>query len=401
MSSLYAIACRRLTFLRGDYDGDRAWICWEPDIVTPFTNASLPEFPPIEFYGIEKDRTKVSDLLQHKDYMNQFLRHAFNFNMQPSLLGSCTTYYEALCYHQRSINTPQARNIAVLLGKLVDSAKGGFKFDDASWTAYLKREGLDKRLPTPAYKDRDKAKPTDHMIDRLVFEVAKNVRQKALGSFDKHFQDVSKWDEDLICLRNELVTDSKIDDSTGLVLKSLEVDLEAIANYWMHNVQPGKDVEDSRPAQKSNMPSFRAIVDKCRVDFLAINPATPQGIANDADSNTKLWERPLAHSKTSHWDLLKASVAFHLYYKRNFKFVWHIAGVELGEIKAMAKGRGTYRVVTNEMFEAFKLDRRLVDGSRERDMELEKAEQPREAEEEDDDDEFNDSIWDDEMDLDF
>lgn len=351
----------------------------------PFKNAAVPDFPPLDFYGIEKDNTKVADHLAYSDYMNRFLRQAFNFNLQSNMLGPCTNYHEAFCYLNNAIDSPPAINIAVLLGNLVDSAKGGFIFDDPKWTSFLKKNGLPLRLQPPAYKNRDKAKPTNHMIDQLVFEVAKKIREKALGDFDDRFREAVSWDRDLVRIRNNMADHATSDESLALVLKNLELDLEGILRFWMNNARPEDENDESRPPRKGNALSFRAVVEKCRGDFLALGPRTdelsPRRMNMNTNPNVKSvtaavvvservrqWQEEYSTGKNnSPWALVKASVAFHHHHKR--AFVWHLAGIELGEMKAMAKGKGTFRVVINELFDAFKLDSKLVDGVKRREME--------------------------------
>ena len=348
----------------GDYDGDKAWICWDSDIVTPFENAEVPIHPTIASYGIEKDTTKVSDLLGHNDCTNRFLRHAFKFNLQINMLGTCTNYHEAYCYHKGTIDSPQAISIGVLLGNLVDSAKSGFMFDDAKWAAFQKRKSLPRNLSKPAYKDKNKAKPTTHLIDHLVFVIARNTREDVLRKFNEHFHDVSPRDDDLSRIRNDTVEEAKSHAELAKVLENLETGLKTINNYWKRYVRVDQDDEDNRPtSSKPNGPSFITVVEQCRGDFLTLSPTLDTPATSDKIAT---WQHDHAVGRSSHWDVLKASVVFHRYYMSTF--IWHVAGVELGEIKAMARGRGTYRVVDGAVFEALKLDPRVVDGAVRREM---------------------------------
>lgn len=353
----------------------------------PFRNSDVPPFPDLETYGIEKDTSTIADVISHSDYLNVFLRHAFNFNLQSSMLGICSMYHEAYCYHQKPVHSPQAVSIAVLLGNLVDSAKGGFQFDDAKWVAYLKKNELPRTLTKPAYKDRQKARPTRNLIDHLVFVVAKGVRQKALHEFDKHFIDVSPRDDDLLRIRNEEVEEAKSNKPLASVLKNLEAGLKDINRFWSIHARVEDLDENMLPQRKSKSTdtmTFGNLVEKCRADFLSLKPTIDEQCG--ASDRISIWQRDHACGRSSDWDLLKASVAFHLYYNKGF--VWHLAGVELGKIKATARGTGTYRTVVGEVFDALKLDKRVVHGARRREM-LEREEREGEGEGED---EFG--VWD-------
>ena len=372
----------------GDYDGDTVWLCWEPDIVEPFVNAMVPDPLGPSSFGIEKDSVKVSDLLAQPNYIDNFLRHAFNFNLRPNMLGICSNYHEALCYSTNSVASVEAVEIGHLLGLLVDSAKNGYIFDEARWTSYLVANNLKKRLPIPAYGDKGNAKPTRHIIDRLVFEVAKGIRHKALGDLSTHYNEAGYWDVDLVQIRNDAIEDAKSNASLDEVLKRLTVSLEAIRQYWALNNRPEKSDQNLRPLKENNGPSFRAVVETCRQDFLALSPTPADTALDDIPKPIRDWQQEHKAGKPSHWDHLKASVAFYRYYKSNF--VWFTAGLELCEIKAMAGGKGTYRVATSEMYESFKLDDKLVDRKR-------KGEAEQEASgsviDEEDTDEFDDWDW--------
>jgi hypothetical protein len=340
----------------GDYDGDKAWICWDPDIVGPFENADVPDHPKIEFYGIEKDNTKIGDLSPHPDYTSRFLRHAFEFNLQMNMLGICSQYHEAYCYKFRAINNAQAMSIGMLLGNLVDSAKGGFKFDEAKWAAFKRKNKLPMILPKPAYKDKNNQKPTIHLIDHLVFVTAKHTRENVLRKFSEQFKDVVRPDDDLSRVRNEALEEAKNNKDLAEVLANLEKGIRTINTYWKEHVQIDPDDNDTRPTTRPDAPSFRTVVERCREDFIQLSPELSAPPTSDRIAS---WQSDHSAGRSSHWDHVKASVAFHRYSPK--AFIWHVAGIELGEIKAMTRGRGTYRVVVGEIFESFKLDPKIVD----------------------------------------
>ena len=356
----------------------------------PFRNADVPPFPKLESYGIEKDTSTVADIESDHDYSNAFLRHAFNFNLQPNMLAKCTLYHEAYCYHENAIDSSQAISIAVLLGNLVDSAKGGFQFDEAKWVAYLKKNGLSRTLTKPAYRDRQKAKPTGNLIDHLVFVVAKRVREKALHEFDKRFSDISPRDDDLFRIRNEEHEEAKKNRPLASVLKNLEIGLKDINTFWGIHARREDLDEEIRPSRKSGTMTFTNLVERCRADFVSLRPTLDDQFSSETSDRISNWQRDHARGRSSYWDLLKASVAFHLYHKGSF--IWHMAGIELGEIKATACGRGAYRTVVGDVFEAFKLDKRVVDRAMRKDM-IEKEGESRVLEGvEEEEDEFG--VWD-------
>ena len=345
----------------GDYDGDKAWVCWDPDIVGPFRNAQVPDLPKVEFYGIKKDNTKVSDLLPHQDYMNEFLCHGFDFNLRSTMLGTCTVYHEKLCYHNKAIDSELAKQIAGLLGNLVDSAKGGYIYDKSKWTYFLRRNNLPMYLTEPAYKDRN-VRPTNHLIDYLVHVTAKNVKDDVLKKFSEHFQDVSDRDDDLSQLRTEAVEEAKANKELAEVLNNLKTDLKTVKDFWVKHAHV-EDDEAVHPTRKSKALTFRTVVERCRWDFLNLGPTLDSPPTSD---KIAAWQRNHAARRPSDWDRLKASVAF--YHHSKGTFIWHVAGVELGEIKAMAKGRGTYNIVSQEIYEVMKLDSKAVDRALRREM---------------------------------
>lgn len=316
-----------------------------------------------------KETTKVSDILSSPNSTDDFLRHVFRFNHQNNMLGYCTVYHESLCYSHLPLDHPTAVAIAYINGYLVDRAKAGIEFDEKSWLAFLKSQGLRTHLPKPAYKDKDKAQPTNHLIDRLVFQVAKGVREDALGKFHTTFKHVPTWDEDLVRLYNAEHELSKTDPDLKQVLSNLRTELQKISKYWSDHMRFVD--EDSPSARKSNTLPFRAVVERCRADFIALRPSScgAQDITtNNNNNNNNLtiqrWSRESQNPNTSsgHWPLLKASALFKEHHSR--AMVWWIAGVELGETKAISRGRGTYRVVVDSIFHALKLDAKVVDGVR-------------------------------------
>ncbi|KAL8781211.1 MAG: hypothetical protein Q9213_006104 [Squamulea squamosa] len=390
----------------GDYDGDKAWICWEPCVVDPFHNAPVAKSPSLDIYGIEIEKTTVSDLFASDDYMDRFLHLGFNFNLQSSLLGVCTSYFERLCYQRNDIRSPSATKIAQLLGHLVDRAKGGIIFDEEKWIAFLKREGLLKSLPRPAYKDKLKGVPKKaNLIDCLVFETAKGVREKALGGFSARFKNVGTYDTDITTLYKYEVEEAKQDQGIKKALVDLKSDMQTIKDFWtthcMRSDELGGGEEASgfgiRARRKSVLP-FQAIAERVRDDFLALRPSA-EAIAlspiverwNRECQSTPSSTPPSSSLPPNRWTLLKASTVFYHHHDRNF--IWYAAGVELGILKSQAKGVGTYRSVVGDIWECFKVDGKAVARKKRKSEEDQGFNVGGQRFEDDDADEYGDWGW--------
>ena len=300
-----------------------------------------------------------------------------------SMLGICSNYHESLCYHDSSIDSPSAISISLLLGYLVDSAKGGYIFDDARWIDYLRQIGLPTSLQPPAYKARKTSRENrDSLIDQLVFHVAKEEREKALKDFNRRFDCVSSQDADLVVLRNLEFEKAKTNKTTQSVMKNLKEGLESMFNYWKKYAKREDDEDHGPSRRRSSVLSFRSVVEQCREDFLALRPIIDKDIIDQCPDTVRRWQDEHSAGRSSYWDLLKASVAFY-HFHRSVSFVWHIAGVELGEIKATKGGRGAYRCVVGDVFNTLKLDGKLVPEARRTAMQMEELRKDK-----DDSDEF-------------
>ena len=347
-------------------------------MVDPFENSPVPLCPPLKFYGIEKDKLKVKDIISDTNYISVFLRHCFNFQFRSNLLGSCTLYHEALGYHRKRIDEEDTMILGSLLGLLVDAPKAGLCFGEKEWMALLNKLKLSKRFPKPAYKDKDNAKPTNHIIDNLVFKIAKGVRVDTLGKFSKHFAHVQSWDDDLVRFSTREDDLKQDDQALKTVLADLQERFKGIAHYWGANTYIPDNNEVHEP-RKPNPISFSAVVEKCRADFLAIKPS-----CLGQEVNISLLIKRLdnnygdALGMWGHWRLLKASAFFRKYHE--WSMVWHVAGAELAELKATAGGFGTYRIVAGSIYPAMKLDGKLVDSNKKR-LTLRNEEGDREEEE--------------------
>ena len=351
----------------GDFDGDRAWVCWDPSIVQPFHNyvnpadpRNLPSMPDDRELGIEKDVRNVSSLVAEPNDLSAFLHHAFDFTFQENMLGRCTAYHEALCYHGRAIDDPAAMKIASLAGRLVDGAKGGLQFSPANWRNLLDTLGVPRALTRPAYKNRKRAKPTNHALDRLVFEVAKDVREATLARFCRTFGDAGSWDPDLVRLWKFELEEAARDPCYKMILDSLVDEFRELSDQWSLVVGSFGDDEDDEfwnmKPKRGIYSSFSHCIETIRLGFSSIQP-TQQVHCARVDG----WMRERdAHADVgcNRWELIKASGLFYNFHKRSF--VWHVAGSELGILKANARGPGSNRPVIREIHEAMKIDQTMA-----------------------------------------
>ena len=328
----------------------------------------------MEYYGLTKDNTTVGDIFgSDDDYANRFLVHAFNFNIQPPLLGAVTHYFEAYCYAEGSISSTMAKNIGSLLGLLVDSAKGGFIFNYALWDSFKRKHNLPMFPPKPAYKDKDKTSRTDNIIDYLM-QIAKEVRQKALGDFSAKFKGAEERDDDLTGIwksEDELATK---DPGLRAVLKVLQKQIDDLHDFWVTHIPSRETHTPLEYARK-----FDAVKEQNRDQFLAIRP-----LESSTHPMATRWRSDTGSSKGS-WQLLKASALFQR--RSTGSFPWWTCGKELGEIKLRAMGKGHW--VVEDLYVPYRLDAKMVGRMEGRGEEVVGGE---EGEEED---EFRDEGWED------
>ena len=324
----------------------------------------MPGPPSLDTYGISKETTKVGEIYDHHDYLTRFLHLGFGFNLQKDLLGSCSNYHKSLCYHEKDISGTSAIEIALLLGLLVDRAKGGYLFDTETWDRYKAKNKLRPNYNKPAYEDQDNPpRQCSNVIDHLIFNVAKGVKDKALSSFHQSFKDVRTYDDELTRISKEATEAAQGDSAAETVLRKLKKEFEKIYEYWRLNGRgQDDDLAVQRPKRGKDLEiSFRVLAEKSRDDFLALAPfADEQAMTTNTSSLLKTWHLEWARGGGS-WSLLKASMLFSIYHAKSKSFCWFVAGVELGEIKASVGGRGTYRFVVSGLHEAFKIDGKTVD----------------------------------------
>ncbi|OTB06797.1 hypothetical protein M426DRAFT_318509 [Hypoxylon sp. CI-4A] len=309
----------------GDYDGDIAWVCWEPAIVNNFRNADMPNVPNLFEAGIiHKENQRYCDLKETRNITSEFLLRAFRFNLQHNLLGMCTNYKERLCYARNSVEDDTAILLSTLISHLVDRAKQGIVFTEEDWA------GLRKTLsrvdpPNPQYKRETwggKGEPT-HIIDYVKFAVGKPTVEGELRLFNESLGNSEHWDKDLARFYEHFEKfqrpfserkDAIRMSTWELILAELKKDIDAVAQEWP-SIRGGE-----WDAKVTN------IYDK----WQRINPTSK---ASSKITRALMFEDQVT-TGYSNWDLLKASFCFKLYYRKHPKMVWYIAGKQLANLKA-------------------------------------------------------------------
>ncbi|KAI1484054.1 RNA dependent RNA polymerase-domain-containing protein [Daldinia eschscholtzii] len=309
----------------GDYDGDIAWVCWEPTIVNNFRNAEMPDVPDLFQQGIiRKETSTYLDLAGADDITSEFLSRAFRFNLQQNLLGMCTNYKEKLCYARNSVQDESAILLSTLISNLVDRAKQGIVFTEQDWARLRKR--LSKvDPPDPQYKKDNwgtQGKPT-HIIDYVKFGVGQPIVNRELKSFQESLSQAENFDKDLIkyyqyfekfqrplAERREAVKQL----TWERILEKLKKDIDTVALEW----------PKSRGEWDAKLTS---LYDKWQ-------EIEPTDKLKSETVQSLLLQEDQAKIGLSSWDLLKASFGFRMYYSKFPKFVWYVAGKQLAYLKA-------------------------------------------------------------------
>ncbi|KAJ0383438.1 hypothetical protein COL922a_010480 [Colletotrichum nupharicola] len=334
----------------GDYDGDEAWVCWEPAIVSNFVNANVPPSPDLSRY-LKKDKTLYEDLVRRHGKVAAvpaMIKQSIAFSVRPSFLGIATNFKERLCYKMNSVNNNYALWLSTLLGNLVDQSKQGFEFTADDWKRF-RREVLDSHkfrdLDEPAYKSESwssRGNPA-HIIDYLKFSVAKPTIDKELERFHRAMNtrsgskrelrclQLSKedneeltaeyWDPDLVTPHDELEKLASTMPVLKKVLKNLRKDLMALEEQWGKSVTMTKDKDEL----------LRRMLEVYEL-WCAIQPRADEELNPLATAYLKKSFKTEEHTT---WALIRASTAFKYWYKRKSTLLWRMAGKQLQRIKAM------------------------------------------------------------------
>ncbi|KAH7360168.1 RNA dependent RNA polymerase-domain-containing protein [Rhexocercosporidium sp. MPI-PUGE-AT-0058] len=338
----------------GDFDGDIAWVCWEPSIVSNFETAEVPKACNLVEEGLlRQDKTTYGQLVgtinDNEAKVSLFLRKSFEFNMRQNLLGICTTYKEHVCYTQGSIDTPASRYLSQLLSNLVDQQKQGYIFEENDWT-YFKETKVKIKPRKPRYKTEDPVANAKHIIDHLKY-VAEKTIDKALISFHQTFPDPPYWDGDLASYFYKFADLATRDPVWEKLLDDLKADVTTLKELWTKKFQHSNNSKrnpNSR-GESESVPDFAEFCNDLYERFHKIQPH------EETHASQALMIMPGSNSELSNWELLKASTAVAAFasfgapwnpskiYLSNF--VWWMAGKQLCTLKAMCNVEAPHSVI--------------------------------------------------------
>ncbi|EKV12907.1 RNA-directed RNA polymerase, putative [Penicillium digitatum] len=319
----------------GDYDGDTPWICWDPIIVERFHNSPMPSHEyPVEHYGLTKHSVPMASLKSTED----FLESVFDFNLNLSNLGRCTVEHEKLAYDE-SINSAKAKELACLLGHLVDGRKGGVHLSEQAWKEYRKTISPKQRA-LPAYRNPDRRSKSSNIVDYLKFHVAHSELRRILSGLNEAFPEndtQNQFDDDLIRPWREADEASKSNSEHSQDLK------DALAEVRRSIDELYKQWNQGHSASTGD-------------EFSPISRQAAENAAALAPPNAG--KHPLIHTwqnSLNEWRRLVASYA----YRRcpNSRFILHAFGETLCEIKASVSPS---RLVTNEVIACYRVNQKMV-----------------------------------------
>jgi hypothetical protein len=351
----------------GDYDGDRAWVCWDQDIVTNFVNARVPD--PDQYADLWKyvckDQTPFSKL-NPPNPIGDMVARGLTFNLQRKMLGTCTVYKEKLCYKNNSISDRSSILLSQLVSELVDQSKQGVRFSENDWIRFRKGLKLPMNPKEPAYRGEawDATKEATHILDYLKFCIAKpeieaelsrlNTSLKSNVTLKERDGEESStahfYDADLVQPYEWFKAVIQKDGSQPLnnIMLRLEQDVLKIRKEWdSHHGSKGID--------------FVAQMMDTYEKYIAIRVEDYPRLGDKMDGKAiaLLSQGWISDPELSSFGLIKASLAFKLWYKESPKLPFYMAGRILAEIKSkvLSKANGPVSfAMAGEMYAGTKPD---------------------------------------------
>lgn len=335
----------------GDFDGDQAWVCWEPALVDAFENSVTPVQPDLVKEGyMSKELTTYRELeAASVNPVSEFIKQSLSFNLRKGFLGICTNFKESLCYAQKSVCCEDYVALSTLLSNLVDQAKQGYLFTEEDWARFKQKRIKVKKINTPAYKgdDRSAAKNLSFISDWLKFKVAHDIVEATKVQFHQSLESLPEkaqnYDYDLVAPWKAARELAEKSPAWQHLLSKLEADVKLAYQGWAAAV--GKNSNNDPSAL-----GFGAMLDQHYAKFCSIMP--------DASADAEVLKTlNLVGSDPSGWELLRASTVFKEFHWGHFP--WWMCGRELCVIKAMRVGMGG-RAITKQIYAMLKPDATFV-----------------------------------------
>lgn len=333
----------------GDFDGDRAWVCWEPTLVENFVNAEVPECPDLVKLGyIKKDSRTYAELVEgHANANSVFLKASFAFNMQSNLLPICSDYKENVCWTQNSVSTRESILLSTLVGSLVDAPKQGYRFQGPDWKRLLRGE-VRMQPRKPSYKEsKEPDRQSEHIIDRLrccAADTSKECIEKFHMAVNEG-KDPPTWDDDLVKFYMWALDKSAENEEWKDIISDLNAKLSLLKSKW------GVYWQKHMPKNFFEEPTgdFHGILNECFESYLNICPST----------DTPLTQLLLGcgDPQQSEWARLKASALFYMCGTEKSPFPWLMAGIQLVQLKGKFGGDPLTHTVVSSMYAGSKYDK--------------------------------------------
>lgn len=342
----------------GDYDGDKAWVSWLPELVANFKNTDVPPKPDFSSY-IRRDTDTLGDLRKlygEPRYIDAMVAKAICFSLRPKFLGPCTSFKEKLSYHLNSLSDERIIKLSWLLSELADQPKQGILFGRDEWKRFQDDVvGTWRYLSTPLHKagngSRHIGPGAKHIIDFLSY-TANSVIDAVLEDLHRFMlgSSASTTDGDIVGYWDQFtkMSEQQQPEWFAALHQNLKSDLAVCREEWSRLV---------------TLNDYRAAVRQVHKIWSDIKPRVPAHVVGGSSAAHFLLQDGLVHPELSQWELAKASLAFKLY-SRHGRFVWQMAGRQLQAIKALSTGSRAVGnvpiVVVPNMYAALKPDNTYI-----------------------------------------
>lgn len=357
----------------GDYDGDKFWVCWDPQLVNQFKNApSSVISKPLRHYGIRQDKRTVQQIVDGRDDeahgLIRLMNEATNFAFEDKMLGKVTIAHKRLAYKRRSLIDPDVEELADIHDLIIDAKKNGYRWTQDDFRSLMKRIKEPVVLPEPAYETalklqssneghiRDKCRHRkEHILDTLVFDHVMPQAEKFLADVSEVLQIKGGDHEDLKEPVDDVLSGPyrRFADMENLSpadrekYRHLTDSIKATFEDWTRRSQ---SIQDDDPAR---FEAFLEALEGTYLLFRDIQPNPSDAPSKKDESATNIAENDRRSGMDCvkrlypDWDLLKASALYAHSAERQrrgfkFKLAFWLAGRELCCLKteSLPRSRG-------------------------------------------------------------